>query len=404
MKRISHLLFIACLALVLGAADGCSSDPNVEGAKLDLRNKDYDRAMSNIEKALETNPDNATALKLKGDIYMAQLEDANDPAMRTEMTRELVTAYQRAAQLDPELQAEVSMELQRAYVGAYGKGIAKYNAAQEAGDPALFGEAAMAFSDATIIAPDTATIYVNQGFALVQANRPVEAIPVLEMAIEKGDMDSNTFIYLSSLYSENGRQNDAVSLLERATGMMPDDEAIRQQLLTTYIAAGQMDRAMDFYSTAVERDPNNATYRYNYGSLLLEAERYDESIVQLEAAVSLDEMNPNGYYNLGAAFINQAVNVNDQVRLADDALREQRGDLSRDEVATREASIDQLVNQRKSLFERAIVPLERARELSRMNGESEEESCRALFQAYTNVGQTEKAQAISDCAGYGDVN
>ena len=115
-------------------------------------------------------------------------------------------------------------------------------------------------------------------------------------------------------------------------------------------------------------------------------------------------MNPNGYYNLGAAFINQAVDVNEQVREADDALREQRGDLSRDEITMREAAVDQLVNQRKSLFDRAIVPLERARELSRMNGESEEESCRALFQAYTNVGQTEKAQAISDCAGYGDVN
>ena len=114
MKRISHLLFVACLALVMVAADGCSSDPNVEGAKLDLRNQDYDRALSNIEKALETNPDNSEALKLKGDIYLAQLDDTNDPAMRTQMTRDLVMTYERAAQIDPELQPEVSLQLQRA--------------------------------------------------------------------------------------------------------------------------------------------------------------------------------------------------------------------------------------------------------------------------------------------------
>ncbi len=404
MKRISQLLLVACLALVLGAADGCSSDPNVEGAKLDLRNQDYDRAMTNIEKALESNPDNAAALKLKGDIYMAQLEDARDPAMRTEMTRGMVAAYQRAAQLDPELQAEVGNKVQLAYINAYRNGVDKYNAAQEASDPALFGEAAMAFADASIIAPDTASVYVNQGFALVQAERSAEAIPVLEMAIEKGDSDPNTFIYLSSLYSENNRQSDAVTLLERGTEMMPDNDDIRQQLLSVYVNAGQTDRAIEFYGSAVERTPTNPTYRYNYGSLLLETGRYDEAIVQLEEAVNLDTENPNGYYNLGAAYINQAVSVNDQVRESDDELREQRGSLSRDEITAREASIEQMIEQRTSLFERAITPLERARELSRINGASEEESCRALFQAYTNVGQTEKAQAISDCAGYGDVN
>ncbi len=404
MKRISHLLFVACLALVLGAADGCSSDPNVEGAKLDLRNQDYDRALTNVDKALAANPDNADALKLKGDIYLAQLGSTNDAAMRTEMTRGLVAAYERAAQINPEMQADASRQLQVAYLNAYRDGIEKYNAAREANDPAMFGDAAAAFGDVSIIAPDTIAVYVNRGSALVQAGRSAEAIPVLETAIEKGDMESSTYVYLASLYSEDGRQSDSIALLERASATMPDDEDIRQQLLSTYVAAGETDRAIDFYGSAVDRNPTNPTYRYNYGSLLLQTERYDEAILQLEEAVNLDQENPNAYYNLGAAYINQAVNVNNAVRDADDALREQRDSFTRDEVATKEADIDRMVAQRTTLFERAIMPLERARELARTRGESEEESCRALFQAYTNVGQTEKAQSISDCAGYGDVN
>lgn len=404
MPRISHLLLAGFLALFVVAADGCSSDPNVEGAKLDLRNEDYDRALSNLDKAIDANPDNAEAYKLRGDVYAAQVADETDPMERAEQTRMMVQAYTRAGELDPELREETDRQLQIAYINAYQRGVQAYNAAQDAQDPAAFATAADAFGDAALIAPDSASVYVNQGFALVQADRSADAIPVLEMAVDKGDVDPNTYIYLSSLYTEAGRDADAVALLERGTQTIPDSDDLRQQLLSAYVVAGQTDRAIDFYTAEIERDPSNPVYRYNLGSLLLESERYDEAVVQLEEAVALDQTNPNGYYNLGAAYINQAVDVNDRVRLADDELREQRSDLSREEVEAREASIDELVEQRTDLFGRAVEPLERARELARAAGESEQEACRALFQAYTNVGQTERAQEVSDCAGFGDIN
>jgi tetratricopeptide (TPR) repeat protein len=404
MKRFSHLLFAGFLALFVVAADGCSSDPNVEGAKLDLRNQDYDRALINIDKALASDPDNAEAYKLRGDVYAAMIADETDPAERAEQTREMVQAYSRAGELDPELRAETDRQLQIAYINAYQRGVQAYNAAQDAQDPDAFVRAADAFGDAALIAPDSASVYVNQGFALVQAGRTADAIPVLEMAVDRGDLEPNTYIYLSQLYTEAGRDADAVTLLERGTQAIPDSPEVRQQLLSAYVAAGQTDRAIDYYSAEIDRDPSNPVYRYNLGSLLLEAERYEEAVLQLEEAVGLDQQNPNAYYNLGAAYINQAVDVNDRVRVADDELREQRATLSREDVEAREASIDALVTQRTDLFGRAIEPLERARELARASGESEQEACRALFQAYTNVGQTERAQQVSDCAGYGDVN
>ena len=66
MKRFPIILSLLVGALLMGGADGCSSDPNVEGAKLDLRNQDYDRALRNLETALENNPQNAEAYELKG--------------------------------------------------------------------------------------------------------------------------------------------------------------------------------------------------------------------------------------------------------------------------------------------------------------------------------------------------
>ena len=92
------------------------------------------------------------------------------------------------------------------------------------------------------------------------------------------------------------------------------------------------------------------------------------------------------------------------IRVMDDRLREVRGTLTNEQIQAREAEIDQLVQQRTQLFEAAIPALERARAIAEANGESAQGPCRALFQAYTNTRQTEKAQAISACAGYGDTN
>ena len=66
MTRSPLFICLVFASFVLFGADGCSSDPNVEGAKLDLRNKDYDRALQNLETALQTDPDNVDALELKG--------------------------------------------------------------------------------------------------------------------------------------------------------------------------------------------------------------------------------------------------------------------------------------------------------------------------------------------------
>ncbi|NBW94064.1 MAG: hypothetical protein EBR20_06845, partial [Bacteroidetes bacterium] len=66
MNRFPLFLSLIFAAFLIAGADGCSSDPNVEGAKLDLRNQDYDRALGNLETALENNPQNAEAYELKG--------------------------------------------------------------------------------------------------------------------------------------------------------------------------------------------------------------------------------------------------------------------------------------------------------------------------------------------------
>ncbi len=97
--------------------------------------------------------------------------------------------------------------------------------------------------------------------------------------------------------------------------------------------------------------------------------------------------------------MNKAVEVNDQITALDDDLRANRSSLSSSEVEAKEKEPDALVEERKSFFSMAIEPLESARMKLEAAGESAAGACQALFQAYAQTGEAEKAEDAASCAG-----
>jgi tetratricopeptide (TPR) repeat protein len=204
-------------------------------------------------------------------------------------------------------------------------------------------------------------------------------------------------LYLQGTEVAGGRAtapSDTISISEDLTGVTPLAE-LQNQRLNALNRSGQTKRAMQAYRDQIERSPNNATYRYNYGSLLLNSDRYDEAAEQLKKAVELDPDDPKKQYNLGAAYLNKGVTLQDSLVTLRDSL------MARDQTPTQEEQkmVKQLDEQRRQLFRTAIPPLERARQLSGPNGRYRQNSCSALFQAYVQTEQTEKAEEVKDCAG-----
>lgn len=399
MKRSPLFIIALLVGAFLASGAGCSSDPNVEGAKLDLRNKDYDRALENVNEAIERNPENAEAWDLKGQILQEQLSATEDLQQHTQMVEEMVESYQRAQELGAG--DEVGQRLRLAFYNEFQRGFRDFEQGRE--DEGAFLDAIQHFKNAALIQPDSAGAYVNMAYAMINAGQQEEAIEPFEMAIELGEDAPDSYIYLSELYRVAGRSEDAVTLLEEAKETHPENADIDTALLNAYQAAGQTDQALEQYRAAVERDPNNKLYRYNYGTLLLGSDEFDEAITQLKAAIDLDPEYVDALSNLGSAYTNKAVVLNDQIREMDDALREERANLSDQEVQQREAEMDELVEQRTQMFRQAIEPLERAQAILVAQGEDAQRICFALFQAYAQTKQTDKAEEVAECAGV-DVN
>ena len=400
MNRIPLFLSLIFAALLITGADGCSSDPNVEGAKLDLRNQDYDRALRNLETALESNPQNAEAHELKGRVLSEKAFATQDQDEHIATISEMLDAFSKAVEYDPLYQESVTNSLRFAFANEFQRGIQAFNRGRN--DDSQFLVAARYFNTAGVIQPDSAGAYVNEAYAYMNGGQPEMAIGPFKNALEAGDSEPETYRFLAQLYQANDRAAEAVGLLEDAAAVYPENVDIQTELLNAYQMTGQIDKALERYSSAVERDPENALFRYNFGSLLIQVERYAEAIEQLEAAISLDSNYSSAYYNIGAAHINQAVDVNSEISDMDDQLRENRSDMSNDEIEAAEAAIDAKVDERRMHFQAAISPLETAKELFESNEEDISDVCRALYQSYAQTNQTDMAQSVAECAGYSD--
>jgi tetratricopeptide (TPR) repeat protein/uncharacterized caspase-like protein len=228
-----------------------------------------------------------------------------------------------------------------------------------------------------------------------------EVIPILERYIELEDRPSkNAYTILTRLYRQNDQPEKAAEMAEKAIGDLssrPKEfslEELQNQRLNALNRTGRTERAMQAYREQIERNPENTAYRYNYGSLLLKADRYDEAAEQLQKAVELDPIDPKKHYNLGAAYLNKGVVLQDNLVSVRDAI------MQKDRAPTQEERqmVKDLDEQRRALFRKAIPPLERARQLSGADGQYRQYACWALFQAYVQTEQPEKAEEVKSCA------
>lgn len=411
MKRLLPLIMLLVGAIALLGADGCASDPNVEGAKLDLRNKDYDRALENITKALERNPDNAEALSLKGQILQDLVLDITDTQERSPLISEMVDVYLRSAALDPVTEPDIERRLGSAYRMEYNRGIELYNEAQNKDDedkPEVFQRSAAHFRNASMIFPDSTDAYFNEASAFFSGGMAEQAIGPFEMALEMGSTLRRIYIYLATIYGQMAEaETDStrkvaaykklVRTLEPALANNPRDEEIRHMLLNGYALAAEQEKALNYYREEINQGRATKVILYNYGTLLLGLEAYDEAITQLIKAVAIDSLYGNARFNLGAAYVNKAAGISAQYTALDDSLQANRTQWSARQVTQAEASLSTLHEARKNLFQQAITHLEVARNRS-VDPDDTQGICRVLFQAYGHTDQRAKTEAVRPCA------
>jgi tetratricopeptide (TPR) repeat protein len=159
-------------------------------------------------------------------------------------------------------------------------------------------EAIAEFEREIALAPQDAITNLRLGMALVEAQRPKDALPHLELAVKAGTPAADAFHYLGRCRLALGRPVEAVTALRRAlelsSGPVVDDLrvlGIHYQLAQALRAAGHEDEAARHFAAAEELSAKRAqSSRERLASYLADAQESTAPAVPLPLPADVDRL------------------------------------------------------------------------------------------------------------------
>jgi len=136
-----------------------------------------------------------------------------------------------------------------------------------------------------------------EGYAAL--NRLDEARRYGELAVQRADAPESALIALANVYQLQGRDPDAIALLERRRAKFSSSPRYLFSLAFSYYNRGNYSLSNDLLGDVIARDPKLAPAFYLKGSCLSSLGKPEEALPQFEAAAGLAPNNFLYHFQLG---------------------------------------------------------------------------------------------------------
>ena len=128
----------------------------------------------------------------------------------------------------------------------------------------------------------------NLGTALLEAQRPEEALAVFRIAVEQAPDDVKAHANAGAALVRMGRLDEAEKRLRHALTLDPRHTIVLQNLAESLRKQGRFEEALEHYRAAMETDAGNAMPHAGMGDTLFRLGRYEESLQSLDRALALE--------------------------------------------------------------------------------------------------------------------
>ena len=128
----------------------------------------------------------------------------------------------------------------------------------------------------------------NLGTALLEAQRPEEALAVFRIAVEQAPDDVKAHANAGAALVRMGRLDEAEKRLRHALTLDPRHTIVLQNLAESLRKQGRFEEALEHYRAAMETDAGNAMPHAGMGDALFRLGRYEESLQSLDRALALE--------------------------------------------------------------------------------------------------------------------
>lgn len=323
MNLYAKLLVLS--ALLAGLLAGCASDPNIESAKLNLRNADYEGVIEAAQRALEENPENPDAYYYIGAAYLDRASDKPVP----ERVSDLENAYENMMRADELYRAQEvsSNESESAVQLLKTRWQTEFNDGIRAISPPEGVEPADHEPEDDEI--DLAIDHVENSYA-VMPDSTVSLATISDLYYMKGDVanaaeygqraidetdepDLTQYQRQAGYLQQLDQQDELMVFLEQSREIFPEEIFFIESQVDLLRNMGEEEQAMEILAELIEINPENPQYRLVYGNGI-----YNEFLARSEEA---NEMYDE-YYEVRSTF-SDAVRAGNEARIEETDARMQ---------------------------------------------------------------------------------
>ncbi|MCJ7756853.1 MAG: tetratricopeptide repeat protein, partial [Gillisia sp.] len=179
------------------------------------------------------------------------------------------------------------------------------------------------------------------------------------------------------IYIDQGKNDKAIAAMDAAKLANPDDISLLQSEADMYYKLGDKEKYRALMEAIVEKDPNNPTVFYNLGVTSYEIGNIEAAIKYYNKALELNPKLTEARLNIAAAILS-----------GESAIVEQMNSLGLSKADAKK--YDELAEQRKGLYRKALPYLEEVME----NDPENVEAIRTTMNIYYQLGEAEKAAAM----------
>ncbi len=351
------LLLMGLAALILFA---CQSK-EVTSARVYIQQENWEKAIEQLEAAVESNPADAEAAYLLGWGYA----ERGDWAGMKEM-------FDKSLAAGSKFSKEINMILDQKWVETFNSGV------KLIGSEDLDGAAAK-FREAVNIDVKRPEAYANLAITLIRANKLTDAIDVYNQLLAIQPDNVKAMNELSRLYMQAEKYQEAVETAEKTLAIEPDNADGIYNLALGYDYLGESDKARAQYEKALANNPDDFDLTFNVARIYFVSGDFNKAIELFQRVI---QANPDDYesnLNVGNAYLSMA--------------DEMRKTLIQKERDGKEVSEDEM-NQMKKLYEQSIPYLEKAIE----KNSTDANIWTNLGVAYVNIGDAIKGKECFDKA------
>ena len=141
-----------------------------------------------------------------------------------------------------------------------------------------------------------------------------EAVTVLQQATQVDPNQDLIWFNLGDAQRGAKKYPEAIESYQKAIAIKPAVGAYHNNLADAYAKSGQVDKAVQEYAAAAAAEPANAaTYYFNEGAIFTNTGKVDEAVAAFDKAIQADPTKAAAYYWKGVNLLGKATTKGDKM-------------------------------------------------------------------------------------------